>query len=62
MDVVNYEVRERLRNGTPDAYRGLFENLVTDKNGDINLDYSEILRSQISSLLRVMYVSNVAIG
>ncbi|KAL2009213.1 hypothetical protein VTN00DRAFT_7407 [Thermoascus crustaceus] len=44
MDVVNYKVRERLRNGKPDAYRDLFENLMTDRNGEINLDYSEILR------------------
>lgn len=44
MDVVNYKVRERLRNGKPDSFRDFFENFRSDNKGSIELEYSEILR------------------
>jgi hypothetical protein len=45
MDVCNFKVRERMRNGKPDGFRDFFENFMTDKQqGEHNLDYSEILR------------------
>lgn len=45
MDVCNFKVRERMRNGKPDSFRDFFENFVTDKkDSEHNLEYSEILR------------------
>jgi hypothetical protein len=44
MDVVNHKVRERMRSGKPDTFRDFFENFMSDKTGEISLDYSEILR------------------
>jgi hypothetical protein len=46
MDVCNYKVRERMRNGKPEGFRDFFENFMTDKKDQEghNLDYSEILR------------------
>lgn len=44
MDVVNYKVRERIRKGQPNTHRDFFENFMSDKNGKIDLAYSEILR------------------
>lgn len=44
MDVVNFKVRERMRNGQPPSHRDFFENFMSDKTGKVELPYSEILR------------------
>jgi hypothetical protein len=44
MDVVNFKVRERMRNGQPPSHRDFFENFISDKTGKVELEYSEILR------------------
>lgn len=44
MDVVNFKVRERMREGQPPSHRDFFENFVSDKTGKVGLEYSEILR------------------
>jgi cytochrome P450 len=46
MDVCNFKVRERMRDGKPDGFRDFFENFVSDKRSEKEhgLEYSEILR------------------
>lgn len=43
-DLVYSMVRQRIESGKPAAFRDLFENFMTGKDGKIELDYSEVLR------------------